>query len=137
MTAGVIYLHVEIVRRRLAGIYIGRTGWAWFRLTEHIATILFDYFQDSQYAYQTARAADVVLTFNLFEDKTADRHDATAWRTWTIIEAIWALLLGSYDRNEEYCLVRRRYGLVELGEDGRRCNGECCSRCSSLRDEVV
>ncbi|PWN31115.1 hypothetical protein BDZ90DRAFT_35247 [Jaminaea rosea] len=126
MTAGVVYLRVEIISGRLAGIYVGRTGWAWFRLTEHIATILFDYLKDSQYAYQTARAADVVLTFNLFEDKTADRHDAAAWPTRAIIEAIWALLLGSYDRNEECCLVRRRYGLVELGEAVRRCNGTRC-----------
>lgn len=119
-----VYLRVVIKANNLLGICAGHASCMGFRLWEHMGTFIF-YPDTLKHQYQSAKDAEVILTFKFFEDARLNKETADAWEERAIIEALWTLFLGTYVLNDAYNRLRKLYDLPELGEHVRRGNGEC------------
>lgn len=121
MLAACVYLRVHLKNGKLVDAYVGRSSCAGIRHGEHMCTIFF-HPTNKSYQYQTAKDADIILTFKLFTDTSLTRETAEAWEDRAIIEAVEALRFGTFTRNPAYTAVRSHFELPQLAIRGA--NGE-------------
>lgn len=125
MAEGGGYLAVGLLKKQLRAIYTGRSGHLASRLMGHLGELEATCagFASGTLLHDVLVDCERVMWFKLWEPPS-DLDAEEAGDIAAILEDVFTMLFGSFDRDEDYLKLRLTYGLENLGSDVVGCNGE-------------
>lgn len=117
-----IYLIVGCQGDDVPVMYVGQSNDVSRRTIEH--QIVYEDLsiparEDKRLVYHLLKGCDEVFHFRLAsfgDDERAER---------TMAEGLWCLVFGTYQHKQQWMDLRRRFGLLNVGEQVRGGNGKC------------
>lgn len=107
--------------RVLTALYVGQSNDVLRRALEH-RTVYEDQSipadKDGRLVYHHLKGCDEVFHFRLAEQEVEDK------KVRTVVEGLWCLFLGTFQYNQAWMALRRKFGLLNVGEQVRGGNGK-------------